>query len=178
MIKKETIKKHTESNCRRYMHMLEGGVSINEICRRYGINDKRLTVLWKRYQVEGMSGLKKRKNIKADLVLKKKIILDLEHNHLTLSAASLKYGASCSIIEVWLKTARTEGLSALKNKKRGRPKGMGKPRKTRRPLTELEKLQKENQELKTENALLKKVRALVDERNARLRAIGQKPSKN
>ena len=47
-----------------------------------------------------------------------------------------------------------------------------------KPLTELERLRKEVQELRTENALLKKVRALVEERNARLRAIGQEPSKN
>lgn len=94
-----------------------------------------------------------------------------------MHAASLKYGASPSRLSVWLKTARTEGLSALATiKKRGRPKDMGRPRKDSKPLTELEKLQKENQELRTENALLKKVRALVEDRNARLRAIGQKPS--
>ena len=55
---------------------------------------------------------------------------------------------------------------------------MGRPKKNSKPLSELEQLRKENQELKTENALLKKVRALVEERNARLRAIGQVPSKN
>ena len=51
-------------------------------------------------------------------------------------------------------------------------------KKNSKPLSELERLQKEIQELKTENALLKKVRALVEERNARLRKIGQVPSKN
>jgi cell division protein FtsB len=55
---------------------------------------------------------------------------------------------------------------------------MSRPRKNSKPLTELEKLQKENLELKTEIALLKKVRALVEERNARLREIGRKPSKD
>ena len=72
-----------------------------------------------------------------------------------------------------------EGLAALNSmKRRGRPPGMGKLRKNSKPLTELERLRKEVQELKTENALLKKVRALVEERNARLREIGQEPSKN
>ncbi len=37
---------------------------------------------------------------------------------------------------------------------------MGRSRKNSKPLTELERLQKENQELKTEIALLEKVRAL------------------
>ena len=56
---------------------------------------------------------------------------------------------------------------------------MGRPKKkTVEQMTELERLQKENQELKTELALLKKVRALVEERNARLYEIGHKPSKD
>ena len=55
---------------------------------------------------------------------------------------------------------------------------MGRPKKKSKPLTELERLRKEVQELKTENALLNKVRALVEERNARLREIGHGPSEN
>ena len=123
--------------------------------------------------------MQRKKNIKADFALKKKIVLDIENNHLTLHAASLKYGASPQRISAWLKIWRTNGIDALSIcKKRGRPPGMGRPRKNSKPLTELERLQKENQELKTEIALLKKVRALVEERNARLREIGRGPSKN
>ena len=106
-------------------------------------------------------------------------MIDIEENHLTLHAASLKYGASPQRIGVWLKIARTEGINSLsKSKKRGRPPGMGRPEKNSKPLTELERLQKENAELKTEIALLKKVRALVEERNALLRENGHGPSKN
>jgi len=43
---------------------------------------------------------------------------------------------------------------------------------------ENERLRKENERLRLENLLLKKVRALVEEREARNRAIGRKPSKN
>lgn len=172
-------KKHGFAECLNYMHMLEDGTSIHAISTKYGINEDRLHVLWDRYQSEGRSGLFKRKNIKADFALKKEIVLDIEENHLTLHAASLKYGASSSRISVWLHQYRTGGLAALNStKRRGRPPGMGRPKKNSKPLTELEKLRKENQELKTENALLKKVRALVEERNARLREIGHVPSKN
>lgn len=93
--------------------------------------------------------------------------------------ASLKYGASPQRIGVWLKIMRTEGIDALsKCKKRGRPSHMGRPKKNIKPQSELEKLRKENEELRLEVALLKKVRALVEERNARLQGIGREPSKN
>ena len=172
-------KKHGYVECLKYMHMLEDGSSIHSICSKFGISEHRLHVLWNRYQSEGRSGLLKRKNIRADFALKKKIVHDIEENHLTLHAASFKYGASPQCISVWLRQYRTGGLAALNStKRRGRPPCMGRPKKNSKPLTELERLRKENQELKTENALLKKVRALVEERNARLREIGHGPSKN
>jgi transposase-like protein len=172
-------KKHGYAECLKYMQMLEEGTSIHAIHMKYGINEGRLHVLWDRYQSEGRSGLFKRKNIRADFALKRKIVLDIEENHLTLHAASLKYGASSQRMSVWLKAYRDGGLLALERiKKRGRPPGMGRPRKNSKPLTELERLRKEVQELRTENALLKKVRALVEERNARLREIGHGPSEN
>ena len=82
-------------------------------------------------------------------------------------------------MRVWLKTYRTGGIEALSAiKKRGRPPGMGRPKKVQKPETELERLQRENRELKVELALLKKVKALVEEKEARLRAIGQGQSEN
>ena len=172
-------KKHDYADRLKYMRLLEEGESFGSIHKEYGINEDLLKVLWKRYEKFGLKGLCKKGNIKADFALRKKIVLDIEENHLSLHAASLKYGASTQRIRFWLKMYRESGWVALENiKKRGRPPGMGRPRKNSKPLTELERLQKENQELKTEIALLKKVRALVEERNARLRAIGQEPSKN
>ena len=172
-------KKHGYTERLKYVRMIEDGMSFDAIHRKYGINFTQLRVLWTKYQECGVSGLLKSKIIKADFALKKKIVLDIENNHLTLHAASLKYGASPQGISVWLQQYRNGGLGALNSmKKRGRPSGMGRPKKNSKPLTELERLRKEVQELKTENALLKKVRALVEERNARLREIGHGPSKN
>ena len=162
-----------------YMHMLDDGISFSHIHKNYGINEERLKVLWSRYQKEGISGLQIRPNINADYALKRKIVLDIEENHLTLHEASLKYGASPQRIGVWLKIMRTEGIDALsKCKKRGRPPHMGRPKKNIKPESELERLRKENEELRLEVALLKKVRALVKERNARLQGSGHEPSKN
>ena len=177
--RKRKKKKHDYADLIKYMRLLSECRSFASINVEYGINHSQLKVLWEKYQMYGKAGLQKSKKIKVDFALKKKIVLDIEENHLSLHAASLKYGASPQILSVWLRMYREHGWAALRTvKRRGRPPGMGRPRKNSKPLTELERLRKEVQELRTENALLKKVRALVEERNARLRAIGQGPSKD
>ena len=56
---------------------------------------------------------------------------------------------------------------------------MGRPKKKKlEEMTELERALYENERLRAENALLKKVKALIEEREAQLRNIGRKPSKN
>ena len=173
-------KKHDYVSLVHYMRMLDDGYSFRYIQDKHGICAKLLKVLRAKYLKEGCSALKKQKYVKADYELKKQIVLDIEKNHITLHGASLKYGVSISSIKVCLKKYRQQGLPALEQtEKCCAPQGrMGRPKKNSRPLTELERLQKENQELKTEIALLKKVRALVEERNARLKEIGRGSSKN
>nr|WP_321373845.1 hypothetical protein [uncultured Bacteroides sp.] len=179
MQEKKKLKKHTDADRLRYMHLIEDGISITAIHKKYGISDRLLLTLWHKYQEFGPTSIKKGNKFKVNSYIKKQIVRDIEDNHITLHAASQKYGPSISAIETWLKIARRDGIQTLDIvRKRGRPPGMSRPRKNSKPLTELEKLQKENLELKTEIALLKKVRALVEERNARLREIGRKPSKN
>ncbi len=160
--------------------MMENGCSKNYIHTHYGIDDALLGHLWTRYQSEGPSGLLKKRNVKADYAFK--LVRDIEENHLTLVDASLKYNVSSSRIQVWRRIARTQGYDALAiTRPRGRPpkNDMGRPRKKKpEEMTELELLQLRVKELEAENALLKKVKALVEEREARLREIGRKPSKN
>ena len=124
----------------------------------------------------------KKQNIRADYAFKLQVVRDIEENHITLVDASLKYNASASQIKIWLKLARTQGYDALSiTKPRGRPpkNDMGRPRKKKpEEMTELERLRYENECLRAENALLKKVKALVEARETRLREIGRKPSKN
>ena len=134
------------------------------------------------FQSEGPSGLLKKQNVKADYTFKIQVLRDIEENHLTLVDASLKYNVSSSQIWVWKNIAKTQGYDALAIiRPRGRPpkNDMGRPRKKKpEEMTELELLQLRVKELEAENALLKKVKALVEEREARLREIGPKPSKN
>ena len=140
-----------------------------------------LNSLWLLYQKNGPQALIKKKNIRADGAFKVKVVRDIEENHITLHEATVKYDISVSCIRTWMKIAREKGFTALYNRKApGRPvKNMGRPKKKKpEEMTELERLRYENERLRAENALLKKVRALVEEREARLREIGRKPSKD
>ena len=124
----------------------------------------------------------KKQNIKADYAFKLQVVRDIEENHLTLVEASLKYNVSDSQLYQWRKIAANQGYDALAiTRPRGRPpkNDMGRPRKKKpEEMTELELLQLRVKELEAENALLKKVKALVEAREARLKEIGRKPSKN
>ena len=175
-------KKHGYAERLKYMHMIENGYTIAYINRNFGIGHDLLGQLWIRYQLEGPSGLLKKQNIKADYALKVQVLRDIEKNNLTLVEASLKYNVSATQIYVWKKIARTQGYDALAiTRPRGRPpkNDMGRPRKKKpEEMTELERLRYENECLRAENALLKKVKALVEAREARLKEIGRKPSKN
>ena len=173
-------KKHDYGALLKYMRMLEEGYSINHISSTYGIADGRLKCLWLQYQKQGTSVLHRKNYTQTSGVLKQQIVLDIEKNHLTLVQASLKYGVSATRLSVWLKIFREQGIDALlTTKKRGRPPGMGRPRKKKpEEMTELERLRRENHLLKLELEIRKKAQALVEERKARLRAIGQGQSKN
>ena len=104
--------KHDYADRLKYMRLLEFERSFNSIYKEFGINRGQLCVLWDKYQMYGLSGLQKGKQIKADFALKKKIVLDIEENHLSLRSASLKYGACPQRLSAWLKLYRGNGWAA------------------------------------------------------------------
>ena len=174
-------KKHTFEDRLKYMKLLEAGYSVNHITSHFGVSHHLLDVLWEKYQKEGPSGLIKKQYACTDGSFREMVLRDIENNCLTLSEAAIKYNVSASRIQIWKRKARESGYAALyETKRRGRPpKDMGRPRKKKpEEMTELERLRYENERLRAENALLKKVKALVEEREARLREIGRKPSKD
>ena len=89
----------------------------------------------------------------------------------------MQYGVSISALEAWVKAVRIDGYQVLHiQNKRGRPvKSMGRVKK-QEPKTELDKFQVENAQLRAEIALLKKVKALVEEREAHEYVTGLRPS--
>ena len=151
------------------------------IHKKYGIDKEQLIVLKMLYDQGGPKALKKRRPTQADVSTKLSAILDFEQNHLSLVEVLYKYNISQGALYQWRKKYHSGGIDALSADGRGRSptSNMGRPRKKKpEEMTELELLQLRVKELEAENALLKKVKALVEEREARLLEIGRKPSKN
>ena len=172
-------KKHNYEDRLKYMKMLEEGYSVRYIHKHYGIDKTLLSCLWERYQAEGSSSLIKKSNCHLTVEEKLEVIADYEEKHLSLSDIMLNRGVSRSAISSWRKQYASGGKEALRNSI-GRPReDMGRPKKKKlEEMTELERLRYENEYLRAENALLKKVKALVEEREARLKRTGRKPSKD
>ena len=175
------FKKHSIEDRIKYIKMLEEGYSIDYICNHYGFDHHLLSILWMRYQEEGPLALMKKRNIRADGAFREAVLREIEEKCLPLFEAAAKYNVSYTALKRWRRIVRKDGYAALyEEKRRGRPpKDMGRPKKKKpEEMTELERLRYENERLRAENALLKKVKALVEEREARLREIGRKPSKD
>ena len=119
---KRNYKKHGYADLLKYMRLLDEGKSFYAIHVEYGIDAKQLKVLRAKYLEYGTAGLRKCPGIPIDFALRKKIVLDIEENHLTLHAASLKYGASPQGITAWLSMYRKYGWQALEKIKKNASK--------------------------------------------------------
>ncbi|WP_456283677.1 helix-turn-helix domain-containing protein [Microbacterium sp. JZ101] len=80
------------------------------------------------------------------------------------SAAELAEEAELSspvLLKTWARKYRNEGEDALRPKRRGRPPGANSPQAEE---SELERLRRENEYLRAQNAYLGKLRALMDQK--------------
>ena len=158
------------------------GYTENQITKLYGVNRTDLFIWVERYRQHGEYGLKRHSYTKATKELRVHVVNEHLIESVSLTELSAKYLIARSAISRWCRIATEQGYEHLAIfKERGRPpkNDMGRPRKKKpEEMTELERLRYENECLRAENALLKKVKALVEEREARLREIGRKPSRN
>ena len=157
---------------------MDAGKSANYVVKHLKLGWPTLRLVRERYLSGGeLALLQPFHSSHYDVNIKHQIMEDIEKNGISLSEASCKYNIPKWTINRWLISYRSFGEEGLLRK--GSKYIMKKPRqRTETELDELEMLRRRNEYLEAENALLKKVKALVEEREARLRATGRKPSKN
>lgn len=120
----------------------------------------------KKYELFGVAGLLRNKSISYSGEFKQNVIEYMHTNHLSYQETAIKFNLSNdSVVSRWERIYYEEGPQALYQEKRGRKKNMSsKPRKKKLSKEVEEDLIEEVQRLRMENAYLKKLQALVQER--------------
>ena len=140
---------------------------IRYIGKKYGVRINLIgywNLLYKQHGVEGLA-------IKHGTYtgeFKESVLEYMKQNHLSLNqtASHFKIPAVSTVIN-WRNLVEKEGRSSLYEERRGRQTTMTpKKKKTEKPLdpNSIEALLEENEQLRMENAYLKKLRALVQQR--------------
>jgi transposase len=157
---------------------IKDGTPIKVASRNHGVQSKQARAWYRRYTRYGCSGLEtKTGSRRFDADFKLHVVLSVLEKSVSLAKAAVIYDIDVNTLRRW----REQYLSGKEMPQPAsctkKVKPMGRPRK-KQPQTELEVLQAENERLRAEVALLKKVQALVEERERRERKSGRWPSKN
>lgn len=144
---------------------IDNGGSIKGTARKFEISRKVVLVWYRRYQQAGIEGLIET-NQKYSTDFKFAAVEYLLNNNVSLNQAAAALGIpSDTTLLTWKRRFLAEGVAGLKDTQKGRPPKMPKqPPKPSKPLSKEELYEARIRELEMENAYLKKLNALVAER--------------
>lgn len=147
--------------------VLDGKGSVRSVSKDRGIDHSNLRLWLGFYEAYGKQGLESKGKQHYNYSFKLMVLKAIDKERLSLRTACVRFNIpSESVIINWRRVYDSHGESGLIGKPKGRPVTMKLPikrkaKKPAQPLTREEELLKENEYLRAENELLKKLQALA-----------------